>query len=242
MVKEIPLQNGMFALVDDDDYERVNKLKWSVVGRGTTIRVKTEDIDLAYFILDLPQKMSVNIIKKNKNDLDFTKNNLIVGNRNKVAHFSRGQRNSTSKYKGVYWRKDTNKWQAKIGIDGKTKYLGCYAREEEAAIVYNNAALKYFGKDCYLNKIGEDNSALTIEIDKRPQHRRPKFDKQSSYKGVTKQIKGNYERWNAYIHHNEKRLHLGYFTNELDAAKAYDKKAIELFGDKAILNFPKVTQ
>ncbi len=32
--------------------------------------------------------------------------------------------------------------------------------------------------------------------------------------------------------------HIGYFDNEEEAAKARDKKSLELFGEFAILNFP----
>lgn len=34
----------------------------------------------------------------------------------------------------------------------------------------------------------------------------------------------------------KKRLHLGYFATKEEAAAAYDKKAIELFGDFARVN------
>jgi len=36
-----------------------------------------------------------------------------------------------------------------------------------------------------------------------------------------------------------KTIFLGYFDSELDAAKVYDDKARELFGDFAQLNFPE---
>ena len=39
---------------------------------------------------------------------------------------------------------------------------------------------------------------------------------------------------------NQKRIHIGYFTNEIDAAIAYNKKAIELFGEFACLNIIKI--
>lgn len=55
----------------------------------------------------------------------------------------------------------------------------------------------------------------------------------SRYKGVSKRGL----RWRAYIVLQGKQKHLGCFIHELDAAKAYDTKAKELFGKFARLNF-----
>lgn len=46
-------------------------------------------------------------------------------------------------------------------------------------------------------------------------------------------------KWQARICQNDKLIYLGYFDNEIEAAKAYDRKAIELFGDFAYLNFER---
>jgi len=51
--------------------------------------------------------------------------------------------NSSSKYKGVYFRKDTNKWEARIQMDWDAKYLGCFKTEIEAAIAYNKGIDRY---------------------------------------------------------------------------------------------------
>ena len=56
----------------------------------------------------------------------------------------------------------------------------------------------------------------------------------SQYKGVSYFKQTN--KWISYITYNNKRIHLGLFKNELKAAIAYNKKAIELFGEFAYLN------
>jgi hypothetical protein len=46
-------------------------------------------------------------------------------------------------------------------------------------------------------------------------------------------------KWCAAIHFEGKHIHLGLFTDEVEAARAYDRKAVELFGEFARLNFPE---
>lgn len=66
---------------------------------------------------------------------------------------SRSRRNSSSKYKGVSWRKDMGMWRVKITLDRKTKHIGYFTDEVEAAKAYNKSALELFGEYAYLNKI-----------------------------------------------------------------------------------------
>ena len=45
------------------------------------------------------------------------------------------------------------------------------------------------------------------------------------------------KKWMAYIRVNHRRIYLGYFDNPIDAARAYDRAAIELHGQFARTNF-----
>jgi hypothetical protein len=65
---------------------------------------------------------------------------------------------------------------------------------------------------------------------------RKRKEASSKYKGVAwHPVSG---KWRAYISPNGKQQHLGLFSDEVDAARAYDKRASEVFGPHASLNLP----
>lgn len=60
----------------------------------------------------------------------------------------------------------------------------------------------------------------------------------SKYKGV--QLNKKYNKWTATINFLGVKKQIGTYIDEIEAAKAYDKKALELFGEFAYLNFPEL--
>ncbi|KAK1739935.1 putative AP2/ERF family transcription factor family protein [Skeletonema marinoi] len=51
-----------------------------------------------------------------------------------------------SKYTGVSFNKKANKWQAQISIAGKSRFIGYYVNEEEAAVDYARTVFKFKGQ------------------------------------------------------------------------------------------------
>lgn len=91
----------------------------------------------------------------------------------------------------------------------------------------------------HINHNGLDNRKANLRLCTTWQNslnQRPRRGGTSRYKGVHYYKAGKLFR--ACITYNSKRIHLGQFKYEIDAAKAYDKKAKELFGKFAFLNFP----
>ena len=91
----------------------------------------------------------------------------------------------------------------------------------------------------HINHNGLDNRKANLRICTHIQNlrnKRPKSGCTSKYKGVH-WCKGR-NKFRANIYLNKKAIHLGYFHDEIAAAKAYDKAAKKFFGEFAYLNFP----
>lgn len=65
----------------------------------------------------------------------------------------RPNRKNSSGYRGVSLNSRSGKWHAQIKIHGKQNYLGRRDTPEEAALLYNAAAIRHFGEFAYLNKV-----------------------------------------------------------------------------------------
>lgn len=60
-------------------------------------------------------------------------------------------RHNKSGYKGVSYCRDTGRWRAEIRVNKRRVHIGRFFHPEEAALAYDQAALKYHGEFAKLN-------------------------------------------------------------------------------------------
>ena len=137
-----------------------------------------------------------------------------------------------SKFVGVTWYKREKKWQVRIKIDGKTKTVGYFDDEKEAACKYDEQAALY---NRFVNFPQHEGQEQVVKraLD-RDRSMVPDMMRQSKFVGVSwyKQIK----KWQVKIRIDGKSKNLGYFDDEKEAACKYDEQAALL--NKPV-NFPQ---
>lgn len=152
MLTRIPVK---WAIIDEDNYDRVSQFNWSIknvdgyVGRATECGSVT--ILLHRFILNAPDDKQVDHI--NNNPLDNRKENLRLCDQTQNNMNARKRIRASSRYKGVTFDRVNNKWRAQISINKKAKNLGRFNTEKEAALEYNRVAFQVYGEFAKLNEI-----------------------------------------------------------------------------------------
>lgn len=156
-MKKIKLTQGKYALVDDEDFKKVNQHRWCANYRNgywyavRSIKKSNGKQTLQYmhrFIMNTPKKMETD--HRNHNGFDNQRYNLRTCTRSDNQH-NRQMQQGLSKYKGVVWMKGKKKWRTLIGLHKKRIHLGYFADEIAAAKAYDKKARELFGEFAYLN-------------------------------------------------------------------------------------------
>ncbi len=160
-MKEIKLTQGKFTMVDDDDFEYLNQWKWYAAlftGAKTYYAVRVDytngkrTILMHRVILELTDR-KVKADHRDHNGLNNQRKNLRSATHSQNIKNTCSRKNSTSKFLGVHWEKERNKWKAEITSNRKTKRIGRFDREIDAAVAYNKAAIEIHGEFANLNII-----------------------------------------------------------------------------------------
>ena len=136
MSKKISVGHNLFAIVDDENYEELNKYHWYLNAvksnhRYAIRRSNGKQILMHRIINNTPEGFHTDHV--NHNTLDNRKSNLrTVTSRVNQLNRKGLQPNNTSGIQGVSWHKPTNKWAAYGIAKKKMHHLGLFENKEEA--------------------------------------------------------------------------------------------------------------
>lgn len=157
-VISIPLTQGKFALIDEEDLPLIQGYSWYaqhtrgkyyacalVPGRGKNRR----RVSMHRLILGITDPQ-IRPDHRDGNSLNNVRSNLRRATRQQNSFNLQKQKTATSsRYKGVC-RRSAN-WEARIRVRKQLIHLGMHVTEEGAARAYDAAAIRYFGEFAALN-------------------------------------------------------------------------------------------
>jgi hypothetical protein len=165
MAKQIPLTQGQFAIVDEQDFSWLSTWKWLAQWNPKTSTFyaarKTGSscaggIDRRRAILMHREILNCHgdelVDHKDWDTLNNRRENLRVASNSQNMRHSKARKSSTHGFKGVTWFNSPQKWGARIITNSKGRiFLGLAGSKIEAARVYDKAAIREHGEFAVLN-------------------------------------------------------------------------------------------
>lgn len=155
-MKEITLTHNKVALVDDEDFNRLNEWAWSARkgknGKWYAHRSNGEKNPTVHMHREIMgAKEGEQVDHWNGNGLDNRRENLrLCSNQQNSQNRGLG-RNSSTGFKGVTWHKGREKYRAYIKVNGRQIHIGYYKTSIEAAQAYDGRAVELFGRFARIN-------------------------------------------------------------------------------------------
>jgi hypothetical protein len=158
----------LFSVVDDEDFDKINKYKWSILTSGNKKYAcrqykkdgKIKRIFLHRYIMNTEDN-KIQIDHIDGNTMNNQKSNLRSCSPKENCYNKKVASNNTSGYKGVWSYK--HMWVASIQKDNKKFHCGRFENKEDAKEAYNKKAEELFGDFANLNIC--DMSTYKIDSD-----------------------------------------------------------------------------
>lgn len=145
--KIIPGTKGKFAMVDNEDFDRVKDINWSYNYSNNTL--SNHITSIGRYIMNCPKDRVVDHI--NGDSLDNRRCNLrIITQKDNLKNRKYWGKQWHPDYNGVMYNKVLNKWTSCIQDNGNIYLLGNFNTPEEAAENFDKHAIK-FNKHIRLN-------------------------------------------------------------------------------------------
>jgi hypothetical protein len=146
----IPLGNGVFTKVDDEDFDFLACFTWSLADGYARTIIDGHTVKMARLIMDAGPGDIVD--HRDRDTLNNQRFNLRFATKSQNMINSGLWAHNSSGYKGVVWDKARNKWRAQIKVNQRMINLGRFTNIAEAVTARDQAVVKYFGDFGVTNK------------------------------------------------------------------------------------------
>jgi len=162
--RRINLGEGRFAIVDQEDFYRLNNFQWGAKGEDQLIYAmrfviepnkKGKIVSMHREMMNAPKGLLVD--HRNGDTLDNRRSNLRLATHSQnMSNRGKLKKNATSQYIGIHIEKSSGRWVVKTSHNNKSIWIGRFDDEIDAARAYDRAAIKYHGEFARLNFPRED--------------------------------------------------------------------------------------
>ena len=145
-MKRIPLTQGQFALVDDEDYRGLSRHKWYAHWDAhTRSYYAMREIRLANGkrTTELMCRRILGLTHGDPRQGDHLDHNTLDNRRSNIRIVTHQENTHNRRSKGFSWDRSKKKFMAYIGVNGVQKYLGYYDDPAEARAAYLAAKKVY---------------------------------------------------------------------------------------------------
>lgn len=151
VMRIIKLNKGKVTLVDDADFEWLNKWKWHATYKGYAVRYrlrkdtgKPRGLRMHRVIMECPANKQIDHINGDRLDNRRANLRIVVAYQNSL---NRGlHKNNTSGYKGVSWYPRDKKWYVQLNYRRKHYSLGLFKNIKDAITAYNKKSKLLLGE------------------------------------------------------------------------------------------------
>jgi len=146
---------GKVIVVDDEDYALLSTYRWHVYPDHNSgkfyawCHVKRKMTPIAALIL--PKETGKIVDHRDGDPLNNKRSNLRYATRGQNSRNVPVPKNNTTGFKGVHWL-GGNRWQARIGHNGRLIHIGVFRSRHKAASAYNRMAIALFGEFARINE------------------------------------------------------------------------------------------
>lgn len=164
---------GKIVFIDDSDFEKIKDFTWGLAEGKKTFyararvmvdrlsEIGTKHVRMHRLIMGVAEDTQIDHI--NHNGLDNRRENLRIANDHQQGANKRIQCGSTTGFKGVTFIKKKGLYKPRIRVNGKLIGGRSTKNIYDAAVQYNEMAIKHFGEFACINELTADQIAKATE-------------------------------------------------------------------------------